>query len=104
LKLAASDHPTIIQTSEEYKKLQPFFQINLDKMGVLGSTGILRVVGSAEVKKHKNNSQDDCDSIKIVRIGSASSTSGPWIFLIKRKELKSDVHSVIWKRIFMEFH
>jgi hypothetical protein len=35
------DHRTINQPSEEYRKLQPFFQINLDKMGVLESTGVL---------------------------------------------------------------
>ncbi len=37
------------------KKLQPFFHINLDKTGIQGSTGVLQVVGSAEVKKHKKN-------------------------------------------------
>jgi hypothetical protein len=35
------DHRTINQPSEEYKKLQPFFQINLDETGILGSTGVL---------------------------------------------------------------
>jgi hypothetical protein len=99
------DHWTINQPSEEYKKLQPIFQINLDKTGVLGSTGVLRVLGSAEVKKHKKNTQDNRDSITIVRIGSAGSTSGPWIFLIKWKELEkgcplhvlSGKHSKDWK-------
>jgi hypothetical protein len=57
-------------------------------MGVLGSTGVLQVVGSAEVKKHEKNTQDNCDSSTIVRIGSAAGTSGPGIFLIKRKELE----------------
>jgi hypothetical protein len=52
-------------------------------MGILGITGVFQVVGSAEVKKHEKNTQDKCDSITIVRIGSAGSTSGPWIFLIK---------------------
>jgi hypothetical protein len=40
------------------------------------------------VKKHKKNTQDNRDSITIVRIGSAGSTSGPWIFLIKWRELE----------------
>jgi hypothetical protein len=40
------------------------------------------------VKKHEQNTQDNCDSITIVMIGSAGGTSGPWIFLIKRKELE----------------
>ena len=57
---------------------------------MLGSTGILRVVGSAEVKKHEKNTQDNRDSITIVRIGNAAGNSGPWFFLIKRKELAID--------------
>jgi hypothetical protein len=40
------------------------------------------------VKKHKKNTQDNRDSITNVRIGSAGGTSGPWIFLTKRKELE----------------
>jgi hypothetical protein len=40
------------------------------------------------VKKHKKNTQDNCDSITIVRIGSAGGTSGPWTFLIKWKDLE----------------
>jgi hypothetical protein len=77
------DHRRFNQPTEEYDKLQPCFQINLDEMGVLGSTGILQVVGSAEAKKHKKNTQDNRDLITIVRIGSTAGTSGPWFFLIK---------------------
>jgi hypothetical protein len=73
----------LISLVKNIKKLQPFFQINLGEMGVLGSTGVLQVVGSAEVKKHEKNTQDNHDSITIVRIGSAGGTSEPWIFLIK---------------------
>ena len=40
------------------------------------------------MKKHETNTQDNCDSITIVRIGSAGGTSGPWIFLIKQKALE----------------
>lgn len=62
------DHQRFNQPTEEYVKLQPHFQINLDldETGVLGSTGILRVVGSAEVKKHEKNTQDNRDFITIV--------------------------------------
>jgi hypothetical protein len=81
------DHRLFNQPTEEYVKLQPHFQINLDKMGVLGSTGILQVVGSAEIKKHEKNTQDNCDSITIIRIGSAAGTSGLWFFFIKQKKL-----------------
>jgi hypothetical protein len=82
------DHHRLNQPVDEYKNLQPFFQINFDETGVLVSTGVLWIVGSAEVKKHKNNSQDNHNSITIVQIGSAGGTSGPWIFLIKWKELE----------------
>ena len=84
------DHRRFNQPTEEYVKLQPHFQINLDETGVLGSTGILRVVGSAEVKKHEKNTQDNRDSITIVRIGNAAGNSGLWFFLIKQKELERD--------------
>ncbi len=40
------------------------------------------------MKKHEKNTQDNRDSITIVRTGSAGGTSGPWIFLIKRKKLE----------------
>jgi hypothetical protein len=60
------DHRRFDQPTEDYVKLQPHFQINLDETGVLGSTGILRVVRSAEVKKHEKNTQDNHDSIRIV--------------------------------------
>jgi hypothetical protein len=40
------------------------------------------------MKKHEKNTQDNRDSITIVRIGSAGGTSGPRIFLIKREELE----------------
>jgi len=59
-------------------------------MGVLGSTGILQVVSLAEVKKHEKNTQENRDSITIVRIGNAAGNSGPWFILIKQKELEKD--------------
>ncbi len=46
------DHRRFDQPFDEYRNLQPFFQVNLDKTRVQGSTDVLRIVGSAEVKKH----------------------------------------------------
>ena len=66
------DHRRFNQPTVECVKLQLHFQINLDEMGVLGSTSILQVVGLAEVKKHEKNTQDNCDLITIVIIGSAA--------------------------------
>jgi hypothetical protein len=85
------DHCRLNQPLDEYKYLQPFFQINLDKTSILGSTGVLQIVGSAEVKKHEKNTKDNCNSITIVRIGSAGGTSGPCIFLNKQKELEKEM-------------
>jgi hypothetical protein len=56
------------------------------------------------VKKHKKNTQDNRDSITIVRIGSAGGTSGPWIFLIKQKELEKGCPLRNLEKNFMEFH
>ncbi|KAL3801878.1 hypothetical protein ACHAW5_003791 [Stephanodiscus triporus] len=49
------------------------------------TTGNLKIVGSAAVKKHEKTTNDNRESITIVRIGSASGASGPWIFLVKRQ-------------------
>jgi hypothetical protein len=60
------DHWRFKKPAEEYVKLQPHFQINLDEAGVLGSAGFLQVIGLAEVKKQEKNTQDNCDLITIV--------------------------------------
>ncbi len=71
--------------TNELLKLQPHFQLNLDKTCVMGNLSNLRIVGSAEVKKHEKASSDNKESITIVQIGLAADDSGPWIFLIKKK-------------------
>ncbi len=71
------DYCRLNEPFNEYKNLQRFLKINLDEMGILGSTGVLQIVGSAEVKKHEKNTQDNCNSITIVWIGSAGGTSWP---------------------------
>jgi hypothetical protein len=44
----------------------------------------------AKVKKYEKNTQDNRDLITIVQSGSAAGTSGPWLFLIKLKELEKN--------------
>jgi hypothetical protein len=85
------EHRQVNQPSDEYATLQPHFQLNLDEKSVLGCNGNLRIVGSAEMKKHKKTMQDNHDSVTIVCIGSASGKTGPWIFLLRgKKELEKN--------------
>jgi hypothetical protein len=83
------EHWQVNLPSDKFATLQPHFQLNLDETSVLGCNGNLRIVGSAEVKKHEKTTQDNRDSVTIVCIGSASGETGPWIFLLKgKKELE----------------
>ncbi len=85
------EHRQVNQPYDEFATLQPHFQLNLDETSVLGCNGNLRIVGSAEVKKHEKTTQDNCDSVTIVHIGSASGKTGPWILLLKgKKELEKN--------------
>ncbi len=79
------DHCLFNQPTNEFRVLQPHFQLNLDETCVMASIGSLKIVGSAEVKKHERTVSDNKDSITIVRIGSAAGVSGPWIFLISKQ-------------------
>jgi hypothetical protein len=60
--------------------------INLDETNFQASQGVLRVVGSAEVKKHEKATADSRESVTCIRIGSAAGAQGPWIFLVKGKK------------------
>jgi hypothetical protein len=86
------EHRRVNLPSDEFAALQPHLQLNLDETSVLGCNGNLRIVGSAEGKKHKKTTQDNCDSVTIVRIGSASGETGPWIFLLKGKKKLEPTH------------
>jgi hypothetical protein len=72
---------------EEFVKLMDCFTVNLDESYFMGSEGVLRVIGSAAQKKHKKNTSDSCQSITVVRVGSAAGVEGPHIFLAKGVEL-----------------
>ena len=71
------EHRQVNLPSDDFATLQPHLQLNLDETSVLGCNGNLRIVGSAEVKKHEKTTQDNRDSVTIVRIGSASGETGP---------------------------
>jgi hypothetical protein len=80
------EHRRVNQPSQEFLRLQDHFMINLDESNIQGSNGVLRVVGSAIVKKHEKTTQDCRESVTMIRIGSAAGTQGPWIFLVKGKK------------------
>jgi hypothetical protein len=86
------EHRRVNLPSDEFATLQPHLQLNLNETSVLGCNGNLRIVGSAEVKKHEKTTQDNRDSVTIVRIGSASGETGPWIFLLKGKKEFEPTH------------
>ena len=81
------EHRLFNQPTDEFLALQPHFQLNLDETCVKAciTTGNLKIVGSAAVKKHEKTTSDNKKSITIMRIGSPSGASGPWIFLIKKQ-------------------
>jgi hypothetical protein len=84
---ALEEQDALNQPSEKFKNLHAHFTINLDKTSVLANDGNIRVIGAADRKKHEKNVDDSRTSITIVRIGSASGTSGPWIFLANTKRM-----------------
>lgn len=73
--------------TDKFNLVSSNFMINLDETGVLASEGTVKIVGSGDRKKHEKNMDDACDSITIIRIGSAAGVSGPWIFLCRGKKL-----------------
>jgi hypothetical protein len=60
--------------------------LNLDETCIMGSLGSLKIVGSAEVKKHERITDDIREAITIVCIGSVGGHSGPSIFLVKKQK------------------
>ena len=63
------------------------FLLSLNEKCVMASDGNLKVVGDASRKKQEKNSDDNRDSITIVRIGNAAGESGPQIYLARGKTL-----------------
>jgi hypothetical protein len=77
------------QPAEEFEKLKAHFTFNLDETGVMGSEGVLKVIGDRSRKKHEKNVDDNRDSITIVRVGNAAGNNGPLIFLATGKKLEN---------------
>jgi hypothetical protein len=94
IECVREEHRRVNQPSDEFATLQPHFQLNHDETSVLGCNGNLCIVGSAEVKKHEKTMQDNCDSVTIVCIGSASGKTRRWIFLLKGKKELEKNHSL----------
>ncbi len=53
IEIAWEDHCKCNQPTDEFLRLQPHFLLNLDETCVMGNLSNLRIVGSAEVKKHE---------------------------------------------------
>ncbi len=54
----------------------------------MANEGNVKVVGSAEVNKHNKNTDDNHDSITVIRCGVSSDHEGPHIFLVKAKSVE----------------
>ncbi len=80
------DHRLFNQPADKFLELQHYFQLNLDETCIMGSLGRVKIVGSAEGKKHKRITDDNREAITIVCVGSAGGHSGPWIFLVKKQK------------------
>ncbi len=80
------DHRLFNQPADKFLELQHYFQLNLDETCIMGSLGSLKIVVSAEVKKHERITDDNREVITIVCVGSAGGHSRPWIFLVKKQK------------------
>lgn len=69
-------------------KLYDLFVDNVDAAWFMANEGNVKVVGSAEVKKHEKNTDDNHDSITIIRCGVSSNHEGPRFFLVKAKSVE----------------
>jgi hypothetical protein len=50
---------------------------NLDESNMSASAGTVKIIGSADVKKHEKNTDDNRDTITVIRAGMSSGTEGP---------------------------
>jgi hypothetical protein len=58
------------------------FICNVDEASVMASEGKIKIIGDAEWNEHQKTMDDNRNSITIVKVGNAGSTSGP-LFLAK---------------------
>jgi hypothetical protein len=66
-------------TAKDFEQKKAHFMLNLDETCVMASDGNLKVVGDASRKQQEKNSDDNRDSITIVKIGNGAGESGPQI-------------------------
>lgn len=73
--------------AEDFMGVRAHFMLNLDETCVMASDGNLKVIADGSRKKQEKNSDDNRDSITIVRVGNAAGNAGPQIYLAKGKSL-----------------
>ena len=76
-------------SGKSFPLLMGHFIIGLDEMCLMSDQhGGLKIIGSADKKKHEKLLQDSRVSITIVRTGTAWGTDGPTVFLVKGEKVK----------------
>ncbi len=73
--------------AEQFMEVKAHFMLNLDETCMMASDGNLSVIADSSRKKQEKNSDDNRDSITIVRVGNAAGNAGPQIYLAKGKAL-----------------
>ena len=67
--------------ADEFKRLQPHYQLNGDKTCIMANESGVHIVGNKERKKHMKSSDDSRNSITVFRVGNAAGNNGPLVFL-----------------------
>jgi hypothetical protein len=62
--------------AHEFEKVRAHFLGNAEETCILANEGTIKIVGSADKKKHEKNMDVSRDSLTILCSGLASSTSG----------------------------
>ena len=86
--MALNDVRALNGNSDDFKKMEDFFVLNLDESNFMASEGVIRVIGNIKKKKQEKNTSDSRDSVTCVRIGSAGGTEGPRVYLGSGQKLQ----------------
>jgi hypothetical protein len=75
----------------EFSTIKSHFMLNLDETCIMVSDRVFAIISDGQTRKHEKIMEDTCCSIKVVCVGSASSSSGPQTYLAagKRMECKA---------------
>ena len=77
------------KTGKSFQFVMGHFIIGLDEMCLMSDQhGGLKIIGSADKKKHEKLLQDSRVSITIVRTGTVWGTNGPTVFLVKGDKVR----------------